>query len=276
MKPNMFLKTAVASTLIAASVPVLATGYETLPTSGAASAYIQCNATGSYGQGTSVRPTTTANNTCAVFLSPAFDSYTLKSTSTRYIIMNNTYTGFSNVTVGMFNDQVWYKNSDKTYVYAIRVNMNSTPYAELPSEEDPEEMEDTYMDINDIQRTGFANVVGDVQVAYRMDSTTDEVLYRAGRTATADVAVAPYSLPTSAVAPWNAEAIDFTTDLSYEDPDGSTTPNSAYLYLKIADAAGNTSGTRFTTSYGAIKFKQMGQEGQPLITIESVGYKPTF
>ncbi|MEZ0316341.1 MAG: hypothetical protein ACAH10_05560 [Methylophilaceae bacterium] len=276
MKSNSILKAAVAATLVVGSAQAMATGYVNLPTSGASSAYIECNATGSYGQGTSIRPTTTANNTCAIFAEPSGDGYTQKSSTTRPIVMNNTYTGFTNVTVGTFQDQVWYKASTKSYSYKIRVNMNTTPYAELPSEEDPTELEDAYFEINDIQRTGFTNIVGNVQVAYRVDPVTDEVLFRAGRTSTAVPAVAPYSLPTSAAAPFDASTIDFTTDVNNEDPDGSSPKDSAHMYVKFEDAAGNTSGTRFTTASGTVKFKQLGQEGQPLITIEANGYKPSF
>ena len=275
MKSNPILKAAVAATLIVGSAQAMATGYVNLPTSGASSAYIECNATGSYGQGVSDRPTTTSNNTCAIFAEPSGDGYTQKSSSTRPIVMNNTYTGFTNVTVGTFQDQVWFKSATKEYSYKIRVNMNANSYAELPDEDDPSELEDAYFEINDIQRTGFSNV-GALAVAYRVDPATDEVLFRAGRTSTAVPAVAPYSLPTTTEAPWDASTVNFTTDVNNEDPDGSSPKDSAHMYVKFTDSAGNTSGTRFTTGAGAVKFKQLGQEGQPLITIEAVGFKPSF
>jgi len=277
MKSNTIMKAAVAATLVVSSAQVMATGYVSLPTSGASSAYIECNTTGSYGQGTSIRPTTTANNTCAVFTAPSGDGYTQKSSTTRQIVMNNTYTGFSNVTVGTYQDQVWFKSTENAYVFTIRLNMNTTPYAELPSEEDPEELEDAYFEINDIQRTGFANA-STVQIAYRVDAAADEVLFRAGRTATAVSAVAPYALPTSAAAPWNADTVDFTTDVNNEDPDGSSPKDSAYMHVRVTNS-GDTAGTSYTntaTDANTIKFKQLGQEGQPLITIERGGFKPTF
>ncbi|MEZ0316342.1 MAG: hypothetical protein ACAH10_05565 [Methylophilaceae bacterium] len=273
MKSNSILKAAVAATLIVGSAQAMATGYVNLPTSGASSAYIECNTTGSYGSGVSTRPTIFANNTCAIFTSPTFDGYTLKSTATRNIVMNNTYTGFSNVTVGTFTDQTWYKGSDKTYVYGLRVNLNTTPYAELPSEDDPSVLEDAFFEINDIQRDGFTNAVGSVQIAYRTDLTADEVLFRAGRTATA---VTTTGLPNTTAAPWAASTVDFTSDVNNEDPDGSSPKDSSWMYVKITDDAGNTSGTRFNTGSTAVKFKQMGQEGQPLITIEAAAFKPSF
>jgi len=276
MKSNTILKAAVAATLIVGSAQAMATGYVNLPTSGASSAYIECNTTGDYGDGTSTRPTIFANNTCAVFLGPTFDGYVQNaSAATRQIVMNNTYTGFSNVTVGTINDQVWFNPTTKSYVYSLRVNMNETPYAELPSEDDPEVLEDAYFEINDIQRLGFANV-GAAQIAYRVDLSADEVLFRAGRTATA-VPAPPVgaALPDTTTAPWNADVVDFTTDVNNEDPDGSSPKDSAFMYIKFTDSSSTTSGGRVTTG-AAFKLKQLGQEGQPLITIDVNGYKPSF
>jgi len=268
MKSNSILKAAVAATLVVGSAQAMATGFENLPTSGASSAYIECNTTGSYGSGTSVKPTTSANNTCAVFVQPSSDGYTQKTSATRSIVMNNSYTGLVDVTVGTYQDKVYFKAADKTYIYSTRVSMNTTPYVDLAGEED-----DEYFEINDIQRTGYDNIVGNAQVAYYMTAAADEVLFRAGRTATA---VTTTGLPNTATAPWAASTVDFTTDVNNEDPDGSSPADSADLYIKVTDSAGNTSGTRYNTGSTAIKFKQMGQEGQPLITIEAIAFKPSF
>ena len=274
MESNQILKAAVVATLVCVPACAVATGFESLPTSGGASAYIVCNPTGDYGQGISVPPSATANNTCAVFADPTSDGYLQKSSSTRSLVMNNTYTGFSNVTVGTVNDAVFYKSSTKTYIYRTRVNLNSTQYANLYND-DNGAWEDAYFDINDIQRSGLTNIVGNVQVGYSYASAT-EVLFRVGRTSTAVVAVAGSSLPTLAAAPYDASTVDFTTDVSNEDWDGTSYKDSSDLHVKFDDAAGNTSGTRFNTGSSVIKFKQMGQNGEPLITIETTGFKPSF
>jgi hypothetical protein len=136
---HLSLRLAVVGVLGLASIQASATGFVNLPAtgfsvSGGTSAYTPCNTSGDFGSGISTKPTTTANNTCAVFplneiVSPE-DGFTLVGSASRAVVMNNAYTGNTNKTVGTVTEYVWRKQTGSTYecIYGAKVILNSTDY----------------------------------------------------------------------------------------------------------------------------------------------------
>lgn len=91
------------SVLAAWSSGAMALGYENMPATGFAvtggtSAYRLCNITGNFGSDDSIPPTTTANNTCAVFSNPGVTGFTRVASTVRNIVVNNVHTNNTNVT----------------------------------------------------------------------------------------------------------------------------------------------------------------------------------
>jgi hypothetical protein len=63
--------------------------------------------------------------------------------------------------------------------------------------------------------------------------------------------------------------INFSTDVSYEDDDGSSVRDSAWLLVKSSCTS-----TAPKALAGALKFRQMGQEDQPLLELSVTAYAP--
>lgn len=159
MKNNMVLKAAVLGALGLVSAQAMATGLVNLPATGFAvgsdtSAYTLCNTTGNFGAGDSVDPTTTSNNTCAVFVANQFTApesgFTQITSVSRNIVLNNsTYTGTTSVTIGTVIDRVWRKSSTNECIYGSRIDLTNTDYdLNTPGTQ--------YFEINDFVRSGFS------------------------------------------------------------------------------------------------------------------------
>jgi len=263
---NQAIHALVVAALGLTSVQAMATGFVTLPTSGS-TAYTLCNTTGDFGANPagSTAPTAGANNTCAIFSSPSSMGFSQKASATRNIVMNNTYTGNVNKTVGTVVDKVYFNNTTKEYIFAMRINLNSTEYATGKT-----------FEVNDTVRTGFSGKA--VSAAYRYDNQADEVLYRAGLTSTSVVADPEDdpgfdTTPDTDVAPFDTNAVDFTTDINYEDEDGSSVADSSWMYVKYTGTP-TDSGLNYDAVANTLKFRQMGQEDQPYIEVQVTGYAP--
>jgi hypothetical protein len=308
MKNNMVLKAAVLGALGLVSAQAMATGLVNLPATGFAvgsgtSAYTLCNTTGNYGSGDSDVPTTTSNNTCAVFVANQFTApesgFTQITSVSRNIVLNNsTYTGTTSVTIGTVIDRVWRKSSTNECIYGSRIDLTNTDYdLNTPGTQ--------YFEINDFVRSGFSG--RSVAAGYWMGATSDEVVFRVGRT---DVSVQhradladedlpasgyvgqPLTTPTAAntpingveawddttlpvpsaaeqSAPLNSNYVDFTTDVNYLDDDGTSLRNSPWMYVKTS-----CSSSTQTTASGALSFRQTAQEEAPWITININGFVP--
>ncbi|MGR8932276.1 MAG: hypothetical protein ACU836_16730 [Gammaproteobacteria bacterium] len=266
-KPSLLL--AVLGSLAMTSGSVFATGFVTLPASGVSipggtSAYRSCNTTGDFGDGESIPPTFSpnggANNTCAIpNRNPPLAGYTQAASTVRNIVINNT-------TIGSVTDQVWRNSAGTSCIYAAKVRMNNVDY-------NPGMAGKQYFEVNDVLRAGFRNR-GPVSVAYnyvtRGPSQSDEVLFRAGLTFTSVVHLpGDPDQPSTSIAPISTNWVDFTSDVNFMDPDGSSMRDSSWLYVK----SGCTSATPSAVS-GALRIRQTGQEGQPGIEISLPGYAP--
>lgn len=252
--------------LAIASGSALATGFVTLPAtgvpvSGGTSAYVTCNLTGDFGSGESIEPTFSpnggTNNTCAVASNnPPLTGYSQVVSTSRNIVINSK-------TIGTVTDQVWRNSAGTSCIYAAKVRMGNADY-------NPSLAGTQYFEVNDVARAGFRNR-GPVSVAYNyLTAQSDEVLFRAGLTFTAVVhQPGDPAQPLTSVAPISTNWVDFTTDVSWDDPDGSSPRDSSWLYVKSSC----TSATP-TAVTGALRIRQKGQEGQPNLEISLPGYAP--
>ncbi len=180
---NMVLKAAVLSALGLVTAQAMATGLVNLPSTGFAvgsdtSPYTLCNTTGNFGSDDATVPTTTANNTCAVFpanVNTAPEaSFSLITSVTRNIVLNDsTHTNNSDVTVGSVVDRVWRKSSTNECIYGAQITMSNTDY-------DLNTAGTQYLEINDFVRSGFSGRSVDIGY-YHTGTLQQDVLYRAGR-----------------------------------------------------------------------------------------------
>jgi hypothetical protein len=257
------LHNAIFTALLIGSTSALATGFVTLPAGGVAvpggtSAYLTCNITGDFGSGDSIPPTFSpgagANNTCAVpSRTPPIAGYSQVANTVRNITINSR-------NIGTVTDRVWRNGTN--CIYGARIHLNQVDY-------NPNQAGNQYFEVNDLQRAGYRNR-GPISIAYYFGAAADEVLFRAGLTQTAVIhQPGDTAQPLTSIAPISLNWVDFTSDLNSFDPDGSSLPDSAWLFVK------STCTTAAPTSLtGAIRLRQTGQEGQPNLTISLTGYAP--
>lgn len=283
---NFKLKTAIVSALGLTASHVFATGFVALPNtgftvSGGTSAYTLCNTTGNFGSGLPINPTTSSNNTCAVFPTTELHSpgdpamYTGArvfpvASNTISITMNNTYTGSVNKTVGTLRDYLWRSNDNSECIYGVKVQLNTTDYNTASGNQ--------YFEVNDVARGGWDGL--DVSIAYSTIPANASPVYRAGLTYTAvqhrasgydaqpltGLGSQPSingldSWPGTASATQQQADINdnwvvFTTDANNLDDDGSSSPNSGMYYVK-SDVC---PATPYTPAANAIRLRQTFQE----------------
>jgi len=270
------LHSALLGALWLGSSSAMATGFISLSDEGfdvgegALSAYTLCNLTGEFGSDEegSIPPTFEpnggANNTCAIPQIP--EGYKQIKNTRRPIVLNSFNKRFRpiKITIGSITDRVWRNNVEGSCIYGAKVRLSNTDSdRRLPGKQ--------YFEINDILRGGFEAQTP--EIAYWFTTNADEVIYRAGLTSTSLV-FEPESeseaQPLLDEAPIDQNWIDFSTDLNYRDDDGSSYRDSPWLLVKSPCTAEEEP----VVLPGAFKFRQMGQEGQPLIEIEGKGYAP--
>jgi len=256
--------------LLFASVPVMATGFVSLAATGyrvpgGTSAYTLCNVTGDFGSSPdgSIPPTFTpapgANNTCAIPRIPT--GYVQTANTVRSIVMKNAYTINTNVIVGSVTDRVW--RSGTSCIYGAKIVLHNKDYDRRAGKPGVQ-----YFEINDILRAGFKTRAP--AIAYLFSTDADDVLYRAGLTLKSVVHRPGDSpRPLTSIAPISKNWVDFTTDINFLDDDGSSVRDSSWLLVRSTCTTAAP-----TTLTGALKFRQMGQEGQPNIEISVPGYAP--
>lgn len=263
------LSSAMFATLVLTTGSAMATGFVTLPTTGVpvaggTSAYVTCNLSGDFGSNPlgSTPPTFSPNggaeNTCAVpSNNPPLSGYTQTANISRNIIINNR-------TIGTVTDRVW--RSGSSCIYGAKIRLNDVDY-------DPNTPGTQYFEINDVVRAGFRNRAP-ISAAYNFVTSgplqSDEVVYRAGLTFTSVVHLPGDSAqPLTSVAPISTNWVDFTTDVNFMDPDGSSVRDSSWVLVK----SGCTTATPGSLN-GALRLRQKGQEGQPDLEISLPAYAP--
>ncbi|SDK14027.1 hypothetical protein SAMN05192566_0290 [Methylophilus rhizosphaerae] len=300
---SVTIKLAVLGALSFISMQSMATGLVAIPTTGfTSSAYTSCNTTGNFGSSIPTLPTTTANNTCAVFptsesADPTGAGYTLAASKTRSATING-------VTVGYVLDRVWRNAAKTSCIFGAR-------FTAYDADWDPDTAGTQYFEVNDIARAGFGSL--SVNAGYYIQATNASPVYRIGRTFTSvqhraykyDTATNKALLGTNYLdlptknsvtsnlsgeatginattvastssttqdAVVNSNWIDFTLDSGYLDDDGGTNVNSAMTYVEAACDDSAISGWE---KAGAIRLRQTGQEATTMqeITLD-LGYAP--
>ncbi|MGJ8620933.1 MAG: hypothetical protein ACSHWN_11430 [Methylophilaceae bacterium] len=246
----------------------VAAGYNYSGSPAGTTAYTICNPTGDFGSS----PTTDAVNTAdACYVVTTNEAFSPDSTYTgaarfpiasanRPIIVNNTYTGGVNKTIGNMQEYVWRKSTgggNFECIYGAKITMISAASADyLPV------AGTQYFESNDFARGGFGGSA--VDIGYWRASSTASNVYRAGYTYSAvqhrassvvpEFAELPLTTPAftgsiNGVDSWpqstvpaaaqqsasiNTNWIDFTSDVNVLDDDGSSKAASSMFYIRTA------------------------------------------
>jgi len=232
------------------------------------SAYVACNTTGEFGLKESAAPEMAQkkNTACAVV-----NDLLLASP------MNAPLAGFN--MVGMISrgiappapegndgeefatltDTIWWNKDTKECIFGTHVLMK-----------EPKLSHGEQWEINDIVRGGFAG--RPVSAAYFMNPNPNpshgmpEALYRVGRSMTS---VKQPGLPDLNTAPYHDGWVDFTTDVSFVDQDGSTRKMTSMLYIKS-----HCDSKEPDEKEGAIRLRTTGQNGQKAFEVVLPGLVP--
>lgn len=278
MKITNFRK-AIIFTLLIPPLSASATGFVNLPAvgkaiTGGSTAFTLCNSTGDFGSNPagSTPPTFTPglglNNTCAVPVNaPPIAGYVKTANTISNIVMKNAFTKNMPVTIGTLTDAVWRKGT--SCVFAAKFRLNNVDYDKRANSPGSQ-----YFEINDTLRAGF-RVRGPVAIAYNFETRgtaqSDEVLYRSGLTYTSVVhKPGTTGLPKTSQAPISKNWVSFTSDINYFDPDGSSMRDSPWFFVKSTCTNANP-----VKLANALELRQLGQEGQPIITIKIPAYAPS-
>jgi len=277
MKTKLLSKLVFAS-LLTTTASAFATGFVTLPrqgteVEGGRSAYVTCNVSGDFGSDPNgstpptFAPNGGENNTCAIpGHNPPLPGFAIIADATRNIVMNNVYTNRQPISVGVVLDRVWRKG--KECIFGSKIRLNNVDYDRRAGSAGFQ-----YFEVNDFLRGGFRKF-GPVSVAYRFTtagaSASDEVLYRAGLSLTSVVNFpGDPAQPLTSVAPINPNWVSFTSDINFLDDDGSSFRDSPWFFVKSACGLG-----KVQDAVGALRFRQLGQEEQPLIEVKVNGFSP--
>ena len=287
------------------SSQIMATGLVVLTDTGptATSAYLACSS------GLAAAPTASTNNNCATFpaneASSPVSGFTLIASASRNVVVNNTYTNNTNVTVGTVTDRVWRNAAATSCIYGTKFVPANIDYQ-------PTIAGTQYFEVNDIARGGFSGS-GSVNVGYFTAVTTPPTspVYRIGRTYTSvqhraraydtaankelpgsgyvslpasasgspasingvDAAIAATTLSSATAAEQtaavNSNWVDFTADAVWADDDGQTSPNTPTTYVQAAC----TSAAPAVVN-DVIRLRQTAQENARFIQVSVPGYVP--
>lgn len=259
-------------------------GFVALPSANhPASAYVMCNPTGEHGLTVAGVPDDDKRNACAVSseallkgpLNAPLQGFRLVGMLVRDVEMPKPDAG-DHPAVAVLTDAIWRNKENTECVLGTHLQMKDSPLAD-----------GGYWEVNDIARGGFAGKEVAIAYFYKPHSQEvggdTEVLFRAGRTFTsAKTTPETKALPLTDNAPAanlaindkNAAAIsdnwvDFTTDLSFKDLDGSTRAISSIFYIKYACDARDP-----VEQPNAIRLRTTGQSGQKTREIAVPGLVP--
>jgi len=261
-----------------------AEGFVELPKEGFAnSAYTLCNTTGEFGLKESSVPNSDANNTCAITsekllespMNAPLEGFNMVGMMVRDIPMPAPYAGADD-NVATLTDTIW-RNKEKTEcIYGTHILLKPAPLAD-----------GKMWQVNDIARGGFAGKPVEVAYFFKPEPNKDyglpETVFRVGRTFTSvKHAKGDLDLPALKAAPASNKAItnnqaaavsdnwvNFTTDISAQDVDGTTRKMSSMLYIKSPCTAQDP-----VEQENAIRFRTTGQNGEHQLEITVPGLVP--
>lgn len=248
---------------------IAAPGFTALPTTtpfphptiiGASTAYVPCNNIGGI-----KNPTTSPANECFLSPNPPSDlssplpGYGLVVTASRPVTLNNVYSGNTNKNIGTLLDVVWRKPAATEPLTATPMCIYGTKFTATSTDYNVAAVGNQYFEANGIARGGFVetanNIARDIEIAYGRMNVSTEVLYRAGRSFTSvQYRLGGQYIPQTGLgsspsinglnswsgspssiqqkADVNNNWVEFTTDISSRDDDGSFTPTSGMLYIR--------------------------------------------
>jgi len=261
-----------------------AEGFVELPKEGFAnSAYTLCNTTGEFGLKESSVLNSDANNTCAITsekllespMNAPLEGFNMVGMMVRDIPMPAPYAGADD-NVATLTDTIW-RNKEKTEcIYGTHILLKPAPLAD-----------GKMWQVNDIARGGFAGKPVEVAYFFKPEPNKDyglpETVFRVGRTFTSvKHAKGDLDLPALKAAPASNKAItnnqaaavsdnwvNFTTDISAQDVDGTTRKMSSMLYIKSPCTAQDP-----VEQENAIRFRTTGQNGEHQLEITVPGLVP--
>lgn len=277
---NMTLRLAVLGSVAYSAYALAAPGFTALPTttpfthptvSGATTAFVACNNTGDFGSGVSTKsPTTSPANECFLTPNPANDlaspvtGYTLVTSASRPVTLNNVYSGNTNKSIGTVLDVVWRKPAATAPVTATPMCIYGTKFTATSTDYNTIAAGYQYFEANGVARGGFVDVSTpaspvsrNVEVAYARMTGTSEVLFRAGRAYTSvQHRVGDQDIPQTGLGSfpsingsnsWSSNAtatqqkadlhdnwVELATDINARDDDGSSTASSAMFYIRTS------------------------------------------
>ncbi|HOY87887.1 MAG TPA: hypothetical protein PLJ94_07680, partial [Methylotenera sp.] len=291
---NITLKTAVLAALSFTAVQATAAGFCTLPTSGA-SAYVQARTASNFGSTADNTAPPAADSACVAPNGVGVALSTLSAPEAGFVLQagggTSAITAFAE-TLGTLGEYV-FKNGGNC-IYEKQVVMSNTAAHDYH----PTRAGINKMEVNDY---AFGGYTGSVSAAYaKSNAVANSSVYRIGRTYTSvqmqaktgvpgTIATGFKILPSTAAAvgteisgvgqtavpgslvpgvgqqdaPFSANWVDFTTDVTASfDEDGTTNPSSPNMYIKKACATAAVSPVA-----NSFKLRQTGQETQPWVTV---------
>lgn len=284
IESGLVFKCILATFLMLSSGVEAAQGFVNLPKEGFAnSAYTLCNTTGEFGLKESSAPDSDANNTCAITgkkllespMNAPLEGFNMVGMMARDIPMPAPYAGTDEI-VATLTDTIW-RNKEKTEcIYGTHILLKPAPLAD-----------GKMWQVNDIARGGFAGKPVEVAYFFKPEPNKDyglpEAIFRVGRTFTSvKHAKGDLDLPALKAAPASNKAItnnqaaavsdnwvNFTTDISAQDVDGTTRKMSSMLYIKSPCTAQDP-----VEQENAIRFRTTGQNGEHQLEITVPGLVP--
>lgn len=247
--------------------------------------------------------------------------FSLAASTTRSIVMNNTATGGVDKAMGTLIDLVWKDSAGTSCIYGVRVSLSNTPISGTNYWEANDIARAGFANFtvggSSLTAAGALSIaywrtfITD-EVTFRAGRTYSAVQHHfaTGGFLPAGAALPPvspvpsaapqraivgvasttgtvspwlgYSASTTQAAPVDNNWVDFTTDVNFKDPDGSTYPDSSMNYIRVNKTAGGASGCPATSPTGAylstanaIRIRSTGQENQSLIEVAVSGYAPS-
>lgn len=258
-------------------------GFVALPKQGfPESAYRVCNPSGDFGRSVASPPEQTSSacfvSTPQLYQSENFapvEGFKMVGMLSADVPMLPQYASKENNSVAILTDTFWRNEAKTECILGTHLKMENVPLAD-----------GSFWEVNDIARAGFAGK--DIEVAYFYKPHTQDVggntemLFRVGRTHTSVATAKMGMLPTTKNAPpantpisqMNAAAVsenwvNFTTDVSFKDLDGSTRQMTSMFYIKYP-----CDGRDVVEKAGAMRLRTTGQNGQPLMEVIVPGLVP--
>lgn len=258
-------------------------GFVVLPKQGFSdTAYMVCNPTGDYGRGIATAPDHRSSycfiSAPELYKSEMFaplEGFKMVGMLVADVAMPAPYANKENNAVATLSDTFWRNEAKTECILGTHLKMENVPLAD-----------GGFWEVNDIARAGFAGK--EIEVAYFYKPHTQEVggntemLFRVGRTHTSVAADKTGVLPTTKNAPprgvpiskINAAAVsenwvNFTTDVSFKDIDGSTRQMTSMFYIKYPCDERDV-----VEKEGAMRLRTTGQNGQPILEVVVPGLIP--